>query len=98
THEVTFCSRVAGWANALFAEHPEWPFRRAEIEQSKAIKRKRSDIRIHGDAGTLVLAGEVKMPGTKEGLSPYNLGLVDDAASKADNAAAEFFFTWNVNA
>jgi len=49
TYEVTFCSRVAGWANALFARHPEWPFRRAEIEESKAIHRKRSDLRFCGN-------------------------------------------------
>jgi len=97
TYEVTFCSRVAGWANSLFDQHPEWPFRRAEIEQSKAIKRKRSDLRIYGKADKLILAGAVKMPGTVEGRSPYNADLVSDAAQKADNAAAEFFFTWNVN-
>ena len=97
TYEVTFCSRVAGWANSLFDQHPEWPFRRAEIEQSKAIKRKRSDLRIYGKADKLILAGEVKMPGTVEGRTPYNADLVGDAAQKADNAAAEFFFTWNVN-
>ncbi|MBM3890622.1 MAG: hypothetical protein FJ388_16030, partial [Verrucomicrobia bacterium] len=97
TYEVTFCSRVAGWLNVLFVQHPEWPFRRAEIEQSKAIKRKRSDLRVFGDAGKLILAGEVKMPGTVEGRSSYKSALVEDAASKADNAAAEFFFTWNVN-
>jgi hypothetical protein len=97
TYEVTFCSRVAGWANEMFNQHPEWPFRRAEIEESKAIKRKRSDLRIHGDAGKLILAGEVKMPGTRQGFTPYNAELVDDSASKADNAGAEFFFTWNVN-
>jgi len=96
-HEVTFCSRVAGWANALFARHPEWPFRRAEIEESKAIKRKRSDLRFYGDADRLILAGEVKMPGTRPGFTPYNAELVEDSATKADNAGAEFFFTWNVN-
>jgi len=97
THEVTFCSRVAGWANELFNQHPEWPFRRAEIEESKAIKRKRSDLRIHGVGGKLILAGEVKMPGTLQGSTPYNADLVADSATKADNAGAEFFFTWNVN-
>ncbi len=96
-YEVTFCSRVAGWANALFAEHPEWPFRRAEIEDSKAIKRKRSDLRVYGDAKKLILAGEVKLPGTVEGRTPYNADLVEDSSHKADNAGAEFFFTWNVN-
>ena len=68
THEVTFCSRVAGWANTLFAAHPEWPFRKADIEKSKDIKRKRSDIRIEGEAGKLTLAGEVKMPRMKAGV------------------------------
>jgi hypothetical protein len=97
TYEVTFCSRVAGWANELFNQHPEWPFRRAEIEESKAISRKRSDLRIHGGAGKLILAGEVKMPGTLQGSTPYNAELVADSAAKADNAGAEFFFTWNVN-
>ena len=97
TYEVTFCSRVAGWANSLFEQHPEWPFRRAEIEQSKAIKRKRSDLRIYGKADKLILAGEVKMPGTVEGRTPYNSDLIEDSAQKADNAGAEFFFTWNVN-
>ena len=81
----------------MFQEHPEWPFRRAEIEESEAITRKRSDLRIHGDAGRLILAGEVKLPGTSEGRSPYNPDLVEDSAQKADNAGAEFFFTWNVN-
>ena len=97
TYEVTFCSRVAGWANALFARHPEWPFRRAEIEESKAIHRKRSDLRFYGDAKKLILAGEAKMPGTRDGRSPHNPALVEDSATKADNAGAEFFFTWNVN-
>ena len=96
-HEITFCSRVAGWANDLFQQHPEWPFCRAEIEESKAIQRKRSDLRIHGEAGRLILAGEVKMPGSPQGFTPYQAGLVADSAAKADNAGAEFFFTWNVN-
>ncbi len=45
-HEIAFCSRVAGWLNALFAVHPEWPFRRAEIEQSLALRRKLPDVTI----------------------------------------------------
>lgn len=97
TYEVTFCSRVAGWANALFAAHPEWPFRRAEIEKSKASSRKRSDLQIFGNANKLILAGEVKLPGTVDGRTPYNADLIEDSARKADNAGAEFFFTWNVN-
>jgi hypothetical protein len=98
TYEVTFCSRVAGWLNELFKQHPEWPFRRAEIEQSTAINPKRSDLRVYGDAEKLILGGEVKMPGTRDGITPYNSELINNSAAKADNAGAEFFFTWNVNA
>jgi hypothetical protein len=96
-HEVTFCSRVSKWADSLFAEHPDWPFKRTEIEESKGIDRKRSDLRVYGTGDTLILAGEVKLPGTPEGRNAYNSALVEDSHQKASNAGAEFFFTWNVN-
>ena len=44
-----------------------------------------------------MLAGEVKLPGTFEGRDPYHHAFVQDAYSKADQAQAQFFFTWNVN-
>ena len=97
THEVTFCSRVSKWADALFAQNPDWNLTRTEIEESKGIKRKRSDLRIYDAKNRLVIAGEVKMPGTEQGLNPYNSDLVGDAFHKASSAGAEFFFTWNVN-
>jgi methylase of polypeptide subunit release factors len=96
-HEVTFCSRVSKWADSLFAEHPDWPFKRTEIEESKGIKKKRSDLRVYGAGKKLILAGEVKLPGTPEGRNAYNSALVDDSHQKASNMGAEFFFTWNVN-
>ena len=46
--EVTFCSRVSKWADALFAQNPAWGFKRSEIEESKGIERKRSDWRVYG--------------------------------------------------
>ncbi|MBI4026670.1 MAG: SAM-dependent DNA methyltransferase [Verrucomicrobia bacterium] len=97
THEVTFCSRVAKWAEAIFSGNAGLPFRRAEIEESKGIRRKRSDLRIYDDQKRLVLAGEVKFPGTSEGRDPFHHALVEDAFQKADRAGAQFFFTWNVN-
>ncbi len=97
TYEVTFCSRVAKWADALFAQHPEWGFKRSEIEESKGIERKRSDWRVYGVRDNLVLAGEVKMPGTVDGRNAHSHSLVLDSHTKASNAGAEFFFTWNVN-
>jgi hypothetical protein len=48
TYEVTFCSRVSRRADSLFSENPSWNFSRTEIEESKGIKRKRSDLRIYG--------------------------------------------------
>jgi hypothetical protein len=96
-HEVSFCSRVSKWADSLFATRLDLPFRRTEIEESKGIKKKRSDLRVYDAANKLVLAGEVKLPGTPEGRNAYNAALVEDAYQKASNAGAEFFFTWNVN-
>ncbi len=95
THEVTFCSRVSKWADRLFSQNPSWNFVRTEIEES--VRRKRSDLRIYGPDNRLVLAGEVKLPGTPEGRNPYNSDLISDAFQKASNLGAEFFFTWNVN-
>src|SRR5712692_454816 len=46
THEVTFCSRVSKWADSLFESNPALPFEHTEIEESKGIKRKRSDLRV----------------------------------------------------
>ena len=97
THEVTFCSSVSKWADTLFSQNPSWNFARTDIEQSKGIKRKRSDLRIYDTKKRLVLAGEVKLPGTPEGRNAYNSDLVGDAFQKASSAGAEFFFTWNVN-
>jgi methylase of polypeptide subunit release factors len=95
THEVTFCSRVSKWAENLFSQNPSWNFVRAEIEET--VKRKRSDLRIYGPKNRLVLAGEVKLPGTAEGRNAYSFDLIGDAFQKASNLGAEFFFTWNVN-
>ena len=97
TYEVTFCSRVAKWGELIFREDTTLPYRRIEIEESKGIRRKRSDIRVYDRQNRLVLAGEVKMPGTLEGQSPFNAALVEDAFLKASNAGAPYFFTWNVN-
>jgi len=97
-NEVAFCADVKSWADALFAQHPEWPFDQAKIEQYGSGNNKRSDLRIYrrGHA-TPVLAGEVKLPGTQEGRSPYDPALMQDAFNKADNIQAPYFFTWNVN-
>jgi len=97
THEISFCGRVKSWADELFREHLELPFKRVEIEETLRKTRKRPDLRIYDRGNELVLAGEVKLPGTPEGRDPYHHALVEDAYRKADQAQAQFFFTWNVN-
>jgi methylase of polypeptide subunit release factors len=97
TYEVTFCSRVSKWADALFAQNPAWGFKRTEIEESGGIEPKRSDLRFYGVRENLILAGEVKLPGTVDGRNAHSHSLVEGSNNKASNAGAEFFFTWNVN-
>lgn len=99
-HEADFCAQVASYANAVFAASPELPFGSARIEGfgHGAQRRKRKDLRFYDRAGQLALCGEVKLPGTAEGRSPYDDKLVRDAHQKADDARVRYFFTWNVNA
>jgi hypothetical protein len=83
TYEVAFCSRVSKWADSIFEDNPAWLFKRSEIEQSKGINRKRSDLRVYGAKKELILAGEVKLPGTVEGRNAYHSALVEDSYQKA---------------
>ena len=97
-HELTFCAEVKSWADALFATHTEWPFSHASVEEYVGGSQKRHDLRfyVHGRQ-TPVLCGEVKMPGTPEGRTPFDPFLMQDAYTKADQIQADYFFTWNVN-
>lgn len=95
---MAFCGDVQSMLNVLFEQNPKWPFSRAAIEQFGTSGRERHDIRIYRRGSqTPVISGEVKMPGTPEGRSPYDEALIRDAFNKADNIQCPFFFTWNVN-
>ena len=99
-NEVDFCAQVASTVNGLVAKNPEtFPFREARVEGygTGTGRRKRKDLRFFDDKDKLVLCGEVKLPGTPEGRSPYDAKLCEDAEAKANNAGIRFFFTWNVN-
>ncbi len=98
-HEADFCAEVASFSNAIFSSHPEFPFKSARIEGfgRGAERTKRKDLRFYDESAHMVLCGEVKLPGTPEGRSPYAEELVRDAQQKADNAGVQYFFTWNVN-
>ncbi len=98
-NEVDFCALMTVAADAVFRDKPELYLKSARIEGSGsgALSRRRKDLRFSGPSGALVLTGEVKMPGTRDGRSPYAHGLVIEAQQKADNAGVQYFFTWNVN-
>ncbi len=97
-HEVSFCADVKSWAEALFAQHPEWPFGDVYIEEFGRGTNKRQDLRfLDREHHSPILTGETKMPGTPEGRTPYDPALMQDAFFKADNVQAKYFFTWNVN-
>ncbi len=99
-HEVDFCGIVAAEATILFRQNPEvFPFVEARLEGfgTGPARGKRKDLRFFEPNGRLALCGEVKMPGTAEGRSPYDEKMVRDAEQKANDAAVKYFFTWNVN-
>lgn len=99
-HEVDFCARVAVWADTYFA-NSDSPFSSSGIEGfgTGELKNKRRDLRFNDRAtGRIAITGEVKLPRARDGDSPYNEAVIQDAAQKADNAGVQYFFTWNVNA
>jgi hypothetical protein len=99
-HEVDFCGQVASTVNVLISQNPSmYPLHEARVEGfgKGAGRRKRKDLRFFDGDGRLVLCGEVKLPGTREGRSAFADELMQDAFVKAENAGVQFFFTWNVN-
>ena len=99
-HEVQFCSEVSKWADRIFEQNPELAFGSSEIESYGRGNQKRQDLRFYErkpkGKGRLALCGEVKLPGTPQGRSPFDLALMKDAFDKATNANCRYFFTWNV--
>jgi hypothetical protein len=99
-HETSFCSDVSKWSDKIFAAHPELPFGSSEIEGYGRGSLKRQDFRVYerkeGGRGRLVLCGEVKLPGSAQGRSPFDPRLMEDAYNKATRENCQYFFTWNV--
>ena len=81
THEITFCARVKAWAEALFKSRNDLPFARVDIEESRDIGRKRSDLRFYRSKTDRnpIISEKVKMSGTVEGRNPYDYKLIEDA-------------------
>ncbi len=95
--EWEFTGDVASRINRLLQSYPELPFKEARIEMRQAGRAKRRDLTLLNRRDKPVLTGEVKMPDKPDGRSPFQHGVVEDAHHKADDAGAEYNFTWNVN-
>lgn len=99
-HEIAFCAEVSKWADKIFETNRSLPFGSSEIEDFVRHTQKRNDFRIYErkteGRGKLALCGEVKLPGTPEGRSPFTYKLMQDAYNKATDENCRYFFTWNV--
>ena len=96
-NEWEFTADVASWINEILVKSPRLPFSRAKCEQRGSDSAKRRDLTLLDKDKRAVLTGEVKLPYQKDGGSPYNEAVVQDARRKARIAGVRFFFTWNVN-
>lgn len=95
--EWEFTSKIASRIDAFLAQDPSLPFKEARTEARTKGDLKRSDLTLFDKRGKAVLTGEVKMPDSPAGRSPFQQGVVEDAHKKADKAAVDYNFTWNVN-
>lgn len=99
-HEVGFCADVSKWADKLFERMSDLPFGYSDIESFGKSSQKRQDFRVYerkeGGKGKLALCGEVKLPGTPQGRTPFDMALMQDAFNKATAENCRYFFTWNV--
>lgn len=98
TTEWEFTAKVASWINVFIqVNRGSLPFSEARCEQKSVDSQKRRDLTLLDQNGKIVLTGEVKLPYRKDGGSPYNETVVQDARQKAIRAKSAYFFTWNVN-
>ena len=95
--EWTFTADIAKWIEQVLHERPDLPFSCAEVEERGAGSRKRRDLTLYDRQNKPAVTGEVKMPDSPDGRSPFQEALVMDAHQKANLIGVEYFFTWNVN-
>ncbi len=96
-NEWTFTADVAKWMEDALRGRPDLPFSHVEVEERGTRSLKRMDLSLYDRDGKRVITGEVKMPDSPHGRSPFQESLVLDAHDKANRVGAEYFFTWNVN-
>jgi methylase of polypeptide subunit release factors len=95
--EWTFAADAAKWMSLFLQRKPGLPFSDAKVEQRGAGSNQRSDLILNDLDGKPALTGEIKLPDTSEGQTPFHAKLVADARRKANRLGCPFFFTWNVS-
>lgn len=79
-HEVAFCAEVSKWSDRLFEADTSLPFGSSDIESFGTGSQKRQDIRVYErkakGRGRIALCGEAKLPGSRQGRSPFDLALM----------------------
>lgn len=95
--ERTFVAEVASWVTSILDRRPDIPFGPAKVEERATGNMKRHDFLLFRRGTTRVaLTGEVKMPDSPKGKSPFDGELVEDAYEKASRKGVPYYFTWNV--
>ena len=93
-NEWEFVADCATQITLLCSKRSDLPFERASVEsQSKGFAQRR-DLTLWNREGEKVLTGEVRLPDHPQATHGE---MVRDAQQKADEAGAEYYFTWNVN-
>jgi hypothetical protein len=95
--EWEYVAEIKGWVDQIIASDPSLPFSEARVEQRGDPSLKRRDLTLLDRNKKKVLTGEVKLPFQKDGATPYNHSVVEDARAKAYRAKVGYFFTWNIN-
>jgi type I restriction-modification system DNA methylase subunit len=95
--EWEYVAEIKSWVDQIIASDPTLPFSEARVEQRGEPSLKRRDLTLLDRNKEKVLTGEVKLPFQKDGATPYNHDVVEDARAKAYRAKVGYFFTWNIN-
>ena len=96
-NEWTLTADIAKWAEQIMRDRPDLPFSHAAVEERGRGSRRRRDLTLYARSGKPAITGELKMPDSPDGRSPFQDSLVLDAHEKADSIGVEYYFTWNVN-
>jgi hypothetical protein len=96
-NEWQFQGLVLNWIFDILRRRSELPFRISEQEVKVPRDRRRADITLYDQKGSVACIFELKLPDRPDGISPYNADVVTLTQQKANELGAPYFVTWNVN-